>query len=98
MGLEMMVVMEGLVVVVAVLVMAMVMVRMEVGDDSCGGADEGSIGDSEGFGNKLISGTYSGFLTSVAQPASWDLWPPAPRVISTQLYFLLSFACPPPLF
>lgn len=29
-----------------------------------------SVGSSEGFGNKLVSGTYSGLLTSAAQPAT----------------------------
>lgn len=68
------------------------------GDDSCGGDDAGSIGSSEGFGNKLVSGMYSGFPTLIAQPAGWASWLLAPGVLTTQLCFLLSPACLPALF
>ena len=84
-------------VVMVMLVTAMVVVRMVAGDDSCG-VDRDSIGGLEGLGTQLVSVTYSGFLTLVAQPASWYPWPPAPGVTTTQLCFLLSSACLPTLF
>lgn len=46
---------------------------------------------------KLVSGTYSRILTSVAQPPNWYSRPPTPGV-RTHLCFLLSSACLPALF
>ena len=43
---------------------------------------------------KLVSGTYSRILTSVAHPPSWYSWPPTPGVRNTSLFSLV--LCLPP--
>lgn len=46
-----------------IVMLVMVIVGMEGGDDSCGRSDGGSIGNSECFWNKVVSEAHSGFFT-----------------------------------
>lgn len=71
--------MMGVVVIVIAMVVMVVMGRMGGGDDSHGGAGGDSMSSSEGFGNTLVSGTYSGFLNGCSSchlgfmvPSSWS--------------------------